>query len=282
MADRRAATSRCFGVAFEIRSARTTRPVRSPQACDGRTGGHVVAGRPSKVWQPPPGWPKPPEEWSPWSAWRPPEDWPQPPPGWQWWRRTRAGRIRLIVGWTAPVLVLFAALGLALATGGFHVQSASGTGHGCFVSGGPDWLFGVMLGAGMVSLVYVFVWVFLLSMQSRALPPASPRCLWVGPMATCSADAPLLRPDRVQYRVRPLHGGQQSPATAGLCSRLGHGVRRGSAGDRDPGVPTRSVCAAGYVLGLDSCLDHRSSRGRGLIDRNDHPGPFLLKSRARP
>jgi len=36
-------------------------------------------------------------------------------------------------------------------------------------------LFGLMLGAGMVALVYGFVWVFLLSTQGRALPAARPR-----------------------------------------------------------------------------------------------------------
>jgi hypothetical protein len=44
------------------------------------------------------------------------------------------------------------------------------------VSGGPDWLFGLMLAAGAVALVYGFVWVFLLSMQGRifARRPAQP------------------------------------------------------------------------------------------------------------
>lgn len=39
------------------------------------------------VWRfnPPPGWPAPPEGWVPPPDWRPPPDWPPAPPGWQFW-----------------------------------------------------------------------------------------------------------------------------------------------------------------------------------------------------
>ena len=37
------------------------------------------------VFNPPPGWPKPPENWSPPAGWTPDPSWPDPPPGWQLW-----------------------------------------------------------------------------------------------------------------------------------------------------------------------------------------------------
>lgn len=52
--------------------------------------------------------------------------------------------------------------------------SESGSGQGCFVSGGPDWLFGLMLGAGTVALFYGFVWVSLLTLQGRPARTAKP------------------------------------------------------------------------------------------------------------
>jgi len=37
------------------------------------------------VFNPPPGWPKPPENWRPPSGWTPDPKWPEPPDGWQLW-----------------------------------------------------------------------------------------------------------------------------------------------------------------------------------------------------
>jgi hypothetical protein len=37
------------------------------------------------VFNPPPGWPKPPDHWVPPKGWRPDPSWPDPPPGWQLW-----------------------------------------------------------------------------------------------------------------------------------------------------------------------------------------------------
>lgn len=37
------------------------------------------------VFNPPPGWPKPPEGWTPPNGWQPDPAWPDPPPGWQLW-----------------------------------------------------------------------------------------------------------------------------------------------------------------------------------------------------
>lgn len=37
------------------------------------------------VFNPPPGWPKPPKRWNPPKGWTPDPSWPQPPPGWQLW-----------------------------------------------------------------------------------------------------------------------------------------------------------------------------------------------------
>jgi hypothetical protein len=37
------------------------------------------------VFNPPPGWPKPPEGWRPPKGWSPDPAWPDPPPGWQLW-----------------------------------------------------------------------------------------------------------------------------------------------------------------------------------------------------
>jgi len=37
---------------------------------------------------PPPGWPKPPEGWTPPKGWSPDPSWPDPPPGWQLWLPT--------------------------------------------------------------------------------------------------------------------------------------------------------------------------------------------------
>lgn len=37
------------------------------------------------VFNPPPGWPKPPKDWTPPNGWTPDSAWPAPPPGWQLW-----------------------------------------------------------------------------------------------------------------------------------------------------------------------------------------------------
>lgn len=37
------------------------------------------------VFNPPPGWPKPPDGWAPPKGWTPDPSWPDPPPGWQLW-----------------------------------------------------------------------------------------------------------------------------------------------------------------------------------------------------
>jgi len=37
---------------------------------------------------PPPGWPEPPPDWTPPPGWRPNAAWPPAPPGWQFWVRT--------------------------------------------------------------------------------------------------------------------------------------------------------------------------------------------------
>lgn len=37
------------------------------------------------IFNPPPGWPKPPEGWAPPNGWKPDPAWPAPPPGWQLW-----------------------------------------------------------------------------------------------------------------------------------------------------------------------------------------------------
>jgi len=37
------------------------------------------------VFNPPPGWPKPPRGWTPPNGWKPDPAWPAPPPGWQLW-----------------------------------------------------------------------------------------------------------------------------------------------------------------------------------------------------
>ena len=38
-----------------------------------------------RVFNPPPGWPKPPDGWTPPSNWKPDPSWPPPPPGWDLW-----------------------------------------------------------------------------------------------------------------------------------------------------------------------------------------------------
>lgn len=37
------------------------------------------------IFNPPPGWPKPPDGWTPPKGWTPDPSWPDPPPGWQLW-----------------------------------------------------------------------------------------------------------------------------------------------------------------------------------------------------
>lgn len=39
----------------------------------------------TSVFQPPPGWPNPPDGWQPPAGWAPDPSWPAPPPGWQLW-----------------------------------------------------------------------------------------------------------------------------------------------------------------------------------------------------
>jgi len=44
-----------------------------------------VTQRGAVVFNPPPGWPKPPRGWTPPNGWKPDPAWPPPPPGWQLW-----------------------------------------------------------------------------------------------------------------------------------------------------------------------------------------------------
>ena len=37
------------------------------------------------IFNPPPGWPKPPDNWRPPAGWKPDPSWPEPPAGWQLW-----------------------------------------------------------------------------------------------------------------------------------------------------------------------------------------------------
>ena len=39
----------------------------------------------ARVFNPPPGWPKPPEDWTPPPGWKPDPNWPEPPRGWDFW-----------------------------------------------------------------------------------------------------------------------------------------------------------------------------------------------------
>jgi hypothetical protein len=43
------------------------------------------------IFNPPPGWPKPPNGWSPPKGWTPDPSWPEPPPGWQLWVNDAGG-----------------------------------------------------------------------------------------------------------------------------------------------------------------------------------------------
>lgn len=82
-------------------------------------------------YNPPPGWPRPPQGWSPPPGWQPDPSWPAPPPGWQLWiadeptrimpaprpYRTRPTRLPWYrkTGWIVTLLIFFFPLGLALA-----------------------------------------------------------------------------------------------------------------------------------------------------------------------
>lgn len=44
--------------------------------------------KPRIVFNPPPGWPRPPEGWTPPKGWSPDPSWPEPPPGWEFWSPT--------------------------------------------------------------------------------------------------------------------------------------------------------------------------------------------------
>jgi Domain of unknown function (DUF4041)/T5orf172 domain len=44
-----------------------------------------MTSRGALVFNPPPGWPKPPKGWTPPNGWKPDPAWPAPPPGWQLW-----------------------------------------------------------------------------------------------------------------------------------------------------------------------------------------------------
>src|SRR6185369_13655667 len=37
------------------------------------------------IFNPPPGWPKPPQGWTAPNGWTPDPSWPKPPPGWELW-----------------------------------------------------------------------------------------------------------------------------------------------------------------------------------------------------
>ncbi len=72
----------------------------------------------TKIFNPPPNWPKPPsKDWTPPPGWQPDPAWGQPPPGWQLWiediglRRKTNLRTLKIFGAIAAVIVLFAVIG---------------------------------------------------------------------------------------------------------------------------------------------------------------------------
>ncbi len=46
---------------------------------------------PRIVFNPPPGWPRPPEGWTPPKGWTPDPAWPAPPPGWEFWSAVDSG-----------------------------------------------------------------------------------------------------------------------------------------------------------------------------------------------
>ena len=44
-----------------------------------------MSARGSVAFNPPPGWPKPPKDWTPPKGWKPDPSWPAPPVGWELW-----------------------------------------------------------------------------------------------------------------------------------------------------------------------------------------------------
>ena len=67
-----------------------------------RMSGLTIVNR--RQWHPPPGWPTPPQGWSPSPGWRPDSSWPKPPDDWEWWRRVRRTTREWILLALIPVL----------------------------------------------------------------------------------------------------------------------------------------------------------------------------------
>lgn len=67
-------------------------------------------------WNPPPGWPPPPENWRPPLGWIPDPEWPPAPPGWNFWRRKRLPELLAFLG------ILGFAAGLPLFLFGSSIQ----------------------------------------------------------------------------------------------------------------------------------------------------------------
>jgi hypothetical protein len=91
----------------------------------------------------------------------------------------------MLAAWVAVALLAVSAVWIG-ATGGVGSDARqgglagtdSGSGQLCGVSGGPPWLFEVMVAAGMLAVVYGTVWLVLLLSQGR--PAQHPkRSRWV-------------------------------------------------------------------------------------------------------
>ena len=92
----------------------------------------------ARVFNPPPGWPKPEEGWSPPPGWKPDPSWPEPPQGWDFWIEKADDVGSSLFGGTALGSSLFSARDDDTSIDSYGSVSPSGAAHIPGAPSGPD------------------------------------------------------------------------------------------------------------------------------------------------
>lgn len=91
-----------------------------------------------RVFNPPPGWPKPEEGWSPPPGWKPDPSWPEPPQGWDYWIEKADDVGSSLFGGSALGSSLFSARDDDTSIDSYGSVSPSGAAHIPGAPSGPD------------------------------------------------------------------------------------------------------------------------------------------------
>lgn len=76
-----------LGLYGPSRALNAARPIDSATEVQAEMGVAMARGKRGHHWtfNPPPGWPTPPQGWQPQAGWEPAPEWPPAPPGWAFW-----------------------------------------------------------------------------------------------------------------------------------------------------------------------------------------------------